>query len=399
MTPPRLAIVTSHPTQYYAPWFRHLAAHLAADLRVHYLWDREAGEGALDPEFGRSVRWDTDLLDGYAHEFVPNVSSHPGTQRFGGLHNPSLPARLSAWEPDVLLLFGYGWRTPLQLALAWRRCPLVLRGDSHDLAPDKRSLPGRRLGRLARRIVFRRFAAFAAVGAANRDHYLSHGVPSSRIFPVPHCVDNARFTAPGVREAALAWRAELGIPATRLVVGFAGKFIPKKQPDALIRAFRRLAPPDAALLLIGDGTLRPQLEKLAEGRRDILLAPFQNQSAMPRALAALDLLVLPSLGPEETWGLVVNEAMAAGVPCLVSTHAGCRADLIEEDRTGWSFPAGDEAALAAQLGRSLAALRERRLEFQRRIAHRIARYSYAQATAGLQVLLDALRNPPAQPQR
>lgn len=394
---PRLALVSSHPTQYYAPWFRHLAQHLAADLRVFYLWNREDPGQKLDPDFGREIRWDLDLLDGYAHEFVPNRSRRPGTARFGGLHNPTLPRRLRAWSPDIVLQLGYGWRTPLQLALTWRDCPLVLRGDSHDLG--RLGAPGlKRLVRLfGLRALFTRFAAFAAVGQANRAHYLAHGVQPARIFHVPHCVDNARFAAPEQAAAAAAWRRELGVPPHHRIVGFAGKFTAKKQPLALVRAFRRAAPADTTLLLVGDGVQRPELAALRGDSPDIRLVPFQNQSAMPRTLAAFDLLVLPSLGPGETWGLVVNEAMAAGVPCLVSSHVGCRADLIEEDVTGWSFPAGDERALAAQLQRALAALQERRASLQAAVRARIAAYSYAEATAGLQVLLDAVNPRPAQP--
>lgn len=392
LPPPRLAVVCSHPVQYYAPWFRHLAQNLRARVRVFYLW-QPALAARPDPEFGHVVRWDVDLLSGYDHEFVPNTAARPGTDRFRGLRNPALPGRLRAFAPDAVLLFGYGWETHLRLALGWRDCPLVLRGDSHLLgrAPSARAA----LRALLLRALFTRFAAFAAVGRANRDLYLRHGVPRSRVVHVPHCVDNAAFASAAAADpgAALAWRRELGVPARRRLVGFVGKFVPKKRPDLLLRAFARLAPPDTTLLFVGDGPLAPDLRALAASaapRADIRFAPFQNQSAVPRALAALDLLALPSEGPGETWGLVVNEAMAVGVPALVSTHVGCREDLVEEDVTGWSFPAGDEPALAAALDRALAALAARPAALRAAVLARVARYSYATATPALQTLLDSL---------
>ncbi len=398
MPPPRarLAVVCSHPVQYYAPWFRDLAQNLRAELRVFYLWDA-AAPGLADPGFGRPVQWDTDLVSGYDHEFVPNLARHPGTERFAGLHNPALPGRLRAWRPDAVLLFGYGWRTHLSLALAWRDCPLILRGDSHDLARPPAASLRTRLRALALRRLFTRFAAFAVVGEANRRHYLARGVPAARLHHVPHCVDNAAFAAraAAAADSARAWRAGLGIPDGHRVVLFLGKFIPKKRPDLLLRAFARAAPSDTTLLLVGDGPLAPELRALAAGRPAVVLAPFQNQSAIPRVLAAADLLVLPSQGPGETWGLVVNEAMAGGLPCLVSTDVGCRADLVTEDVTGWSFPAGDEPALAATLTRALAALLDPAQAAALRAAAlvRVADYSYARATATLQGILDALSSP------
>lgn len=393
MTPPRLAIVCSHPVQYYAPWFRHLARRLGAGLRVFYLWHPALAD-APDPEFGRVVRWDVDLLSGYEHEFVPNTAARPGTDHFRGLRNPALPARLRAFSPDAVLLFGYGWETQLRLALSWRDCPLVLRGDSHLLGRPPGSAPAA-LRSVLLRALFTRFAAFAAVGRANREFYLRHGAPPARVFHVPHCVDNAAFAAAAAAspDAARAWRRELGVPDHRRVVGFVGKLVPKKRPDLLLRAFARAAPADTTLLLVGDGPLEGELRDLAASaapRSDIRFAPFQNQSAMPRALSALDLLVLPSEGSGETWGLVVNEAMALGVPALVSTHVGCREDLVADDETGWSFPAGDEAALAAALTRALAALDTRAAGIRAAVLARVARHSYDSATAALQGLLDAV---------
>lgn len=391
--PIRLAIVCSHPVQYYAPWFRYLARNLRAEVRIFYLWNPAADPRHRDPDFAQPVRWDTDLHSGYDHEFVPNKARRPGTSRFSGLYNPGLVGRLRAWRPSVVLQLGYGWRTPLRLTATWRDCPLVLRGDSHDL--DRGATLRNRCRAIALRLLFRRYAAFASVGTANRRHYLQHGVDPVRIHHVPHCVDNAVFAA-GAADAAGAagrWRAELGIPPQHRLVLFLGKFIPKKRPDLLIRAFTRAHLPDTMLLLVGSGPLGESLRAAAAGLDSVRFAPFQNQGAIPRTFAAADLLVLPSEGPGETWGLVVNEAMAAGLPCLVSTHVGCREDLISEGATGWSFPAGDETALAHALQSAHAVICDsiQRARLRAGVEQRIASYSYAAATVGLQRLLDAVR--------
>jgi hypothetical protein len=102
----RLAVVLSHPTQYYSPWFRWLRGHTSVEFRVFYLWDFGVTL-THDPIFNRSLEWDVDLLSGYDHEFVPNLSANPGAEHFLGFNNPELTRRLARWRPGALLIFGY----------------------------------------------------------------------------------------------------------------------------------------------------------------------------------------------------------------------------------------------------------------------------------------------------
>ena len=199
--------------------------------------------------------------------------------------------------------------------------------------------------------VFRRFAGFLYVGQANRDYFEYHGVAERQLFSCPHCVDNERFISQAEeasRQAAL-WKEELGIPPARKVVLFAGKFEPKKRPLDLIAAFKQAALRDTTLVLVGNGELESELRRAARGRPDIVLAPFQNQTQMPRTYTLADLFVLPSFGNGETWGLAINEAMCMGRPIIVSEHVGCAQDLVHSHRNGLIFPAGSVPALAAAL--------------------------------------------------
>lgn len=357
----RVAVVLSHPVQYYSPWFRRLAERGVVDLQVFYLWD--AGGGArMDRDFGVAFAWDVPLLDGYGWTDVPNVSADPGTHRPGGLDNPGLVDALLQWRPDVILLFGYAYRSHLRVLFSprLRAVPKILRGDSHELAP--RGGLRARVTRALRRAVFTRFDAALAVGRANHDYLTDSGFPADRIAMAPHCVDNARFRADpaGTRVAADALRAACGIaPGTRVLL-FVGKFEDKKRPLDLLEAFaaaRAQAAGDPLLLFVGSGMLEPALRARAQalGVADaVRFLGFQNQSAMPAVYAAGQVLVLPSHGAGETWGLCVNEAMNLGLPAVVSSHVGCGPDLVLEGRTGWRFPAGDVPALAATLARVLA---------------------------------------------
>jgi glycosyltransferase involved in cell wall biosynthesis len=380
----RVAIVVSHPIQYYSPWFRWLAGN-GWNIRVFYLWD--FGVAAhRDREFGRAVTWDTDLLSGYEHEFVPNRATRPGTHHLRGLDNPDLPRRLAAWRPDAVLFFGYKYLTHLRLIFG-SRYPLVFRGDSHLLdqaAPAwiKRRLLG---------AVYRRFAAVTYVGQANLGYFRALGVPDAKLFHAPHAVDATHFTATPERvAAAAALRSELGLTGHRILL-FAGKLIAKKQPRELLAAF--LARPAArwALVFVGDGDELPALRALAATQPDhaVRFLPFANQSEMPVRYLLADAFALPSRGPEETWGLAVNEAMHLGVPCLVSDRVGCQQDLVTEGETGWVFAATDPQALPAALARAQAADDATRNRMRAHIAARIAGYTYATAAAGLAAAVSA----------
>lgn len=401
-TPVRLAIVISHPIQYYAPWFQHLAQQSGLEIRVFYLWDFGV-TAQMDRGFGHALQWDIPLLDGYAAEFVPNRSHDPGTHHFRGLDNPELAPRLADWMPDAILLFGYASWSHLRVILSRRLAgiPLLFRGDSHDLGRPHGLQTF--LGRQVRRLLFRRFAAFLAVGKANAAYFRNSGVPERCIHVVPHCVDNDRFQSAASQAAreALAWQSDLGIPEGARVVLFAGKLEPQKRPLDLLAAFSQartaLGPTDGpgpVLLFVGSGEQEPELRRRAgaEAGRTVFFAPFQNQSQMPKVYATGDLLVLPSLS--ETWGLAVNEAMNLGRPVIVSSTVGCGPDLIQPGRTGWTHEAANVPDLARVLGKAFA-LDGSTLRHMGSLAlAAVSEYSYASATAGLCAALAALPRSP-----
>ena len=397
-TPPepvRVAIVLSHATQYYSPWFRWMRANTPSCFRVFYLSD--AGlTPSHDEKFQQTFAWDVDLRTGYDWEVVPNRAHQPDTLRFAGLWNPELTQRLTAWRPDAILLFGYRYRTHLWL-IAWarlRRIPLIFRGDSHLLGRERLASSQRWL----LPSVYRQFAACTYVGKANRTYFQRFGVADRKLFFAPHAVDAARFdpVQPQVVAAAHALRAQLGAaPHTRIIL-FAGKLIAEKQPVALLRAFLKVRPTDAMLVFVGDGPEKPALHAILAEHPDapVRLLPFANQSEMPARYLMADLFVLPSRGSYETWGLAVNEAMHMGVPCLVSDRVGCQQDLVSDRVTGWVFPADDPLALASKLQTALNELANERARIQAAVHERISKYTYAQTTRGfLDALAFATRTP------
>lgn len=345
----RLAIVTTHPIQYYAPLFRALARAPGLHPRVFYTWSQTSSGAVADRDFGSEVRWDIPLLEGYEHEFVTNVAHRPGSHRFRGIRNPELTHRLADWSPDALLVFGWNRHSHLEVMRRFKgRVPVLFRGDSTliDAQP-----PWRRMARAAfLKWVYRYVDVAIAVGQNNRDYFAAHGLRPERIAFAPHAIDTTRFAAsPGPdEERASGWRRELGIAADELVFLFAGKLIAKKDPFLLLDAFLSVDAP-AHLVYCGNGALEAELKSRAAGHPRIHFMSFQNQRAMPAVYRLGDVFVLPSCGPGESWGLAINEAMACGRPVIASSRVGCARDLVRSGVNGWIFQSGDTEQLSRVL--------------------------------------------------
>lgn len=377
----KLAIITSHPIQYYAPWFRYLADQTDLEFRVFYLWDFGVKQ-QVDPGFQRVIEWDIPLLGGYEYEFVANCSDRPGTHHFWGLHNPTLMQQVDQYQPDVVLLMNYNYASLYHFLWHWRKTPVLFRGDSHRLLPGRGLKSWLKQQWIAQ--VFQRFAACLYVGKANYQYFRAHGVADHQLFFSPHAIDNDRFVrqADNAHQEAIGWKRELGIPAHHRVVLFAGKLIPKKRPLDLLQAFLAANLAHTSLLFVGNGELEAELRTRAATHDQIYFAPFQNQSQMPRTYALADLVVLPSYGPGETWGLAINEAMCLSKPVLVSDHVGCAADLVNPHENGLVFPAGSVLALQASLQIALAEP-DRLVAWGQESRRMISHYNYARMTQGL----------------
>lgn len=381
MTELRIAYVTTHPIQYQVPLFRHLSAMRGVAFKAFFA--SEIGLKAYaDPGFGRSVVWDVPLLGGYEHEVVPGVVE-PKVERFFGLVNPTMPARVLAWQPDVVIVHGYAHVTEHLVMSACRVAgvPVLLRGDSHLLAMRSR---GRRIAKAVLAPWLRRMLAGAlAVGTLNREFFRHYGLSDARIFLAPYSVDNDFFQsrAAAAEVRAAAWKAELGIVADASVVGFAAKLYDVKDCATLIAAFGRAAVPRSALVVVGDGPLRDELEQQSRTfpNATIRFTGFANQSEMPAAYALADLFALPSR--LEAWGLAINEAMNLGRAVVVSDQVGCAPDLVDRDN-GFVFPVGDVEALAALFSRVLPD-RERLRDMGTAGKAKIARWGIPETAAGI----------------
>ena len=351
----RLAILVTHPIQYFVPWFRALSLQPELELTVYYCFRPSSGEQGKG--FGVPFQWDCPLDEGYQNVLLKNVSPQPTTSHYRGCDTPEVFQLIASGRHDVWLVHGWLVKSYWQAMKAcWsHNVPILVRGDSHLL--DRRPWPVRLAKRLILGKWIPRFSGYLTVGTLNEAYYEFYGADRSSFFRVPHCVDNNWFAERSTLadDARLSYRQRLNIPTDAMVFLFCGKFIEQKRPLDLLQA---LDAPDckgsrAHALYVGDGPLRIACESYARTRKVAsTFVGFKNQSELPAMYAMADVLVLPS--QNETWGLVVNEAMACQRPALVSDTVGCGPDLVFNGKTGHIFPAGDVQALAEAIRRYLA---------------------------------------------
>jgi glycosyltransferase involved in cell wall biosynthesis len=363
---PRLGVLDFHPIQYHAPLYQALAERARVDLDVLFLHHR-GQQAAVDPGFGVPVTWNIDLLSGYPSRFLSRPGGGPGATR--------RLLTLVGWirARDVVVVHGHShpWMLAATLACRVTRTPYLLRGDA---GPAGQATGARRALRSAlARLVVSGSASGLAVGQRNEAFYRKYRAPLVTF--APHSVDNRRFA----REPARPRRElllRLGLPPTRPVILFCGKLQPYKRPLDLLAAARQLRQ-EVTLLFVGDGPLAADVRAGLEPGRGVVTG-FVNQAELPAYYHCADLLVLPS--EAEPWGLVVNEAMAAGALPVVSDGVGCAADLVAG--IGEVYPRGDPAALAVALSRALGRLNDP--DLAKRVQQRIDRYGIEQTAAGFE---------------
>jgi len=340
----KLAIITTHPIQYNAPFFKLLSAGNKVQARVFYTWGRAVLEKKYDPGFNKTIEWDIPLLEGYDYEFLENTSKDPGSHHFNGIINPAILTRINEFGPDVVLVYGWKFKSHLQVLRHYKnKKPVWFRGDSvllNERPGFKSFVKGMVLNWVYKHID----VAFYA-GTNNRIYFEKSGLQPAQLTAAPHAVENERFgNSPGrYREGAAGFREQLKIGSNDLVFLYAGKLIPTKDIGTLIKAFARIKKMGVHLVIVGNGPEEASLKAKMAVVSNLHFLDFQNQAIMPAVYHLCDIFVLPSVG--ETWGLSVNEAMAAGKAILVSDRCGCAIDLVKNGENGYIFKAGDEQDL------------------------------------------------------
>lgn len=336
----KLAIITTHPIQYNAPFFKLLCEYNEVDVKVFYTWE-QSKKKVFDQKFGKEIKWDIPLLEGYDYSFVKNTSKNPSSGTFKGVVNPTLNQEIENWNADFIFVYGWNHHSHFKAMKYFKgKIPVYFRGDSTliDEVAGVKTI----MRRIWLRYVYKYINFAFYVGKNNKDYFLKHGLKEKQLIHIPHAIDNERFfdKEGSYKTKAKKWRTELGYTPDDFVFLFVGKFETKKNPFLLIEVAKKLS--DKMFLFVGNGELEKNMKKEAEKIPNVKFIPFQNQSMMPIVYRLGDVFVLPSSGPGETWGLAVNEALACNIPVIVSDKVGCAFDLVIENETGFIFKSNNK---------------------------------------------------------
>ena len=345
----KIGYYLSHPIQYFSPLLS--AMNEKFKLQVYYFSDASV-KGNFDKGFRLKVKWDIPLLEGYHYTFLHNLSPRKSlANRFWDVVNPGVITTLVKNRSHVVIVNGWSYFSTLLTIFISKILgkKIWLRAES----PLNQELRKNKLVLFTKKIIFKYLFfpfinQFLYIGSENKRFLEYYGVSSKKMIYTPYAVDNNYL-----RQRHLEFsknnnlKEKLNLPLDKKVILFVGKFIEKKRPIDLIKAFQQLKNSNSILIMVGEGELRNEMESYikSEGINGIILTGFINQFAIPEYYELCDVFVMCS-GMGETWGLAVNEAMNFEKPIIVSKTCGCSSDLIQEGINGFSFTEGNVSELS-----------------------------------------------------
>ncbi len=368
----RLVILTEIIAPYRIPVFNALARHDGIDLHVVFLAENDPGLRDWRV-YKEEIR--------FSYEVLPSLRQRLGSYNI--LLNRGVKIALQRAGPDVIVCGGYNYPASWQ-ALRWaskNKVPFILWVESTDR--DFRSR-NPLIGFLKRKFM-RRCNAFVVPGKSSLEYVRNHGAREQDIFTAPNAVDIELFSGKAMvlREDDARLRQALQLPPRFFL--FVGRLVREKGVFDLISAYGRLSAElrsAVSLVFVGEGAAHAELVRRASrvNPGEVQFAGFVHRDQLAGYYALAETFVFPS--HSDPWGLVVNEAMACGLPVIASDAAGCAADLVQDQGNGRIVRRGDVAQLASaleELGQD-PGLREKMGNYSR---ERILRYSPEACAAGL----------------
>jgi 1,2-diacylglycerol 3-alpha-glucosyltransferase len=368
----RLAIVTEIIAPYRIPVFNALAQHKGIDLKVMFLAETH-------PTL-RQWRVYKDEIR-FSYEVLPSWRFRVAYSHF--LLNGGLAASLKKFSPDAIICGGYNYVASWQ-ALMWarrHRVRFILWSESN--AQDTRGQ--RKPVEFLKNCFCKRCDGFVVPGKSAFEYLRLLGSPAESIFTAPNAVDNSFFAtqAEQVKRQSAAFRERFGLPGRFIL--FVGRLVLVKGVFDLLESYAKLESglrSEVGLVFAGDGDAREKLVQQAKriSRGTVCFLGFVHREDLPGLYALAETLVLPT--HSEVWGLVVNEAMACGLPVIVTNVTGCLADLVDDGWNGYVVPPADSDKLSVAIN-SLVRQTELKQEMRARSLERIRNYSPEACAEGL----------------
>jgi len=368
----RVVVLTEIIAPYRIPVFNALAVLPEIDLHVIFLSE-------TDPSLRQWHVYKDEIK--FSYEVLPGWRRRLG--KYNCLLNWRVGKSLQRAHPELVVCGGYSYLAAWRAA-AWTRqneVPLLLWSESTALDARRHRRPVEAM----KRKFCKMCVAFVAPGTAARNYLISLGAPECAIFLAPNAVDVDFYAraAARARQCVGEIRSRYSLPARYFL--FVGRLVREKGVLDLLEAYSALdeaTRSQVGLVFAGDGAARSQLRSRAAGIRAgmVRFAGWLHREQIPEIYALADALVFPTYS--DPWGLVVNEAMACGLPVLVSEAAGCVPDLVENCGNGLRLPVGDVKALV-QAMQNLSSNSELRLRMGTQSGERIRAYTPEACAQGM----------------
>jgi 1,2-diacylglycerol 3-alpha-glucosyltransferase len=368
----KTVILTEIIAPYRIPVFNVLGRRAEVDLHVIFL-----------AETDKTVRqWHVYRNEiSFSYQVLPSWRWRAGANSL--LLNWGLSTALNKSDPQVIIFGGYNYLASWEALLWARRHRVEFLLWSESNGDDARA--GRPLVEYLKAYFLKKCDGFIVPGKASFEYLKTLGCDERTIASAPNAVDNDLFASEAnrVRSRAAEFREKLKLPSRFIL--FVGRLVPEKGVFDLLDAYAKLGSSiqsEVGLVFAGDGVSRRELERRAKQiSPGIVCFPgFAQREDLAGFYALADVLVLPT--HSDPWGLVVNEAMACGLPIIVSNVAGCSADLVEEGWNGHIVPPRDVEKLSSAID-SIVRQRELRLRMTEHSLERIQKYSPEACAAGL----------------
>ncbi len=326
-------IISPHVT----PIFTELAKH--TDLTVLYCAEKEDNR-----------TWDEKPTE-FTYKVLPHHAIKlKGKDLFTYFINPSIINELNNLKPDVVIIAGWDLFAyqAASMYCTLKRIPYILWSGSTQNEPSWRRTVSKPLV-LA---MVKGASAYIAYGSKARDYLVSLGADPKKIFISFNTTDLEKYRqlTTKYKEKAAQIKKQIGLKEEKVILYY-GQLIERKGPDLLLEAFATLKTKDVALLLVGSGQYKSFLEKKKEGVENVYILDNPGDEEICKYYAIADLFVLPSR--EEVWGLVANQALAAGLPVVISDHTGASVDVVEDGINGYIFKSGSVTDLADKIDKVL----------------------------------------------
>jgi glycosyltransferase involved in cell wall biosynthesis len=336
----KIGVLTTHPIQYQAPMHKKLDDMYDLDV---YFSHNESKQEKKKSAFGVEFEWPKEILEGYSYSYLKNIAKNKSVSTFFGCNTPEIIKKIKENKYDAFIVHGWYTLSYWQAILAcnYYHIPIMVRTDStlNEFRPYFVKL----LKKIFYRLLINRFDAFLSVGIKNKEYLIYYGADTERIFFSPHFVDATYFTPENIDNISRK-------KVIRLL--FVGSLINIKRPLDIIYAASKLKNQDINLEInyVGSGNLTDKIVQEAKACQvQVNMIGFLNQNELIKEYMSNDIFILPS--QEESWGLVVNEAMMVGIPVIATTGVGCAADLIVEGVTGELYNSGDIDQLARKISK------------------------------------------------